>query len=139
MNLSALPCGQLSERIQEPLHIIVIAKEVEHHHVFLGLREDHTALPAQPQLENPTRMNLSHAQPSTAMGLAERARKFLHGVRQLSTEILRSTFKLALKATRERDSHARRRDLVTAEANAAGDSCTLATPASSSARASRAR
>src|SRR5579862_2897809 len=106
----------------------MIAKQVEHHHVFLGLREHHAAVPTKPQLEN-----------AASMRLAERTWEFFHCVRQLLAKILRSAFELALKSARQRDSHARRRGLVRAVANLAGDSYTLAVPASNSMRASWAR
>jgi len=117
----------------------MIAKQVEHHHVFLGLREHHAAVPTKPQLENAASMNLAHAEPGATVRLAERTWEFFHCVRQLLAKILRSAFELALKSARQRDSHARRRGLVRAVANLAGDSYTLAVPASNSMRASWAR
>ena len=117
----------------------MVSEQVKHDQVFLRLREHDAALPAKPQLKHSAWMNLAHSQPGMAMGLAKRTWEFLHSLRQLLTKILRGVFELALKAVRQRDSHARRRGLVIEAANAAGDSCTWAIPASNSARASRAR
>lgn len=128
--------SRLSERIQEPLYIIVISKQVKHYHVFLRLREHDAALTAESKLKHPSWMNLAHSQPGMAMGLAKRTREFLDSLRQLLTKILRGVFELSLDAARQRDSHARRRGLVIESANDAGDSCTWATPVSNSARAS---
>ena len=44
--------GRLSEGIQKPLHIVMVAEQVEHDHVLLRLGEHDAALPAKPELED---------------------------------------------------------------------------------------
>ena len=117
----------------------MVAEQVKHDQVLLRLREHDPALSAKTQLKDSTQMNLAYSQPSVSMWLAERFRKLLHGVGELLPKVKWSVFELALDPTRQRDSHARRRGLVTAAAKAAGDSCTWAMPVSNSARASLAR
>jgi hypothetical protein len=67
-------------------------------------------------------VNLAHAWASMTMWLAKRTRKLLYGVGELFADIERRVFDLALHPSPQRDSHARRRGLVMAAANLAGDS-----------------
>jgi len=52
MDARDVHCRRTSEGIKEPLHVVMIAKQVEHDHVFLRLGEHDAASLTEAQLKD---------------------------------------------------------------------------------------
>jgi len=61
----------MSERIQEALHVVVVAEQVKHHRVFPGLCEDDTALFSPSELKDTAAMDFADSEPGVPMWLAD--------------------------------------------------------------------